>query len=530
MTKREVAIIHYNTPELTEATIKSLRKHGGWHYHVTLFDNSDKRPFTIRMRGVTVIDNTQGKIIDFDKELSRYPDRVREIGCAKGCEFGSAKHMMTVQKLWDLLPDGFLLLESDVLIKKNIECFFRPEYSFVGHVQREQPYNPFRIGRIMPLLCWMNVPMLKREGARYFDPARTYGLLPGGKGNRNNWYDTGAPMLEDVLTKRPRLKGLHMDVRPYIEHFTSGSWQKNDLNAHTAWFNRHKDLWDISEKPVTVAICAIGRLENRYAKEWVDHYMQLGIHKIFLYDNNQPEDGEYLSDVLKDYIDSGWIDIKPWDGLQKPAYEDCYNLHGKEYTWIGFIDFDEFLTIEDGRKLPDFLKDYSHADVLVINWKVMTDNGLLHYDPRPVQERFTEAAPHDYGPNAHVKCFVQDGISGISFNDPHCPNAPKLRVVNVKGEEVPQIPIQKQIIHEIAWLRHYETKSTEEYISIKIARGSCNGDDFTRNRRAHAVEYYFGLNKRTPEKEEILGVKPSQQIPAEERKPSQKKRQNKKKK
>ena len=27
--KRQVAIVHYNTPELTEALIKSIRKHGG---------------------------------------------------------------------------------------------------------------------------------------------------------------------------------------------------------------------------------------------------------------------------------------------------------------------------------------------------------------------------------------------------------------------------------------------------------------------------------------------------------------------
>ena len=38
--KRQVAIIHYNTPEITEATILSLRKHGGEDYHVTVFDNS----------------------------------------------------------------------------------------------------------------------------------------------------------------------------------------------------------------------------------------------------------------------------------------------------------------------------------------------------------------------------------------------------------------------------------------------------------------------------------------------------------
>ena len=115
MKQKTVAIINFNTPELTEAAILSLRKHGGEDYKVVVFDNSDTRPFTAKMKGVTVFDNTKGQIIDFDKELEKYPERDRSIGCAKGCEFGSVKHMMTVQKLWELLPQGFVLMESDIL-------------------------------------------------------------------------------------------------------------------------------------------------------------------------------------------------------------------------------------------------------------------------------------------------------------------------------------------------------------------------------------------------------------------------------
>ena len=38
--EREVAMVHFNTPEITTAAILSLRKHGGEKYHVTIFDNS----------------------------------------------------------------------------------------------------------------------------------------------------------------------------------------------------------------------------------------------------------------------------------------------------------------------------------------------------------------------------------------------------------------------------------------------------------------------------------------------------------
>ena len=502
MTEKTVAIIHFNTPELTEAAIKSIRKHGGEAYRVVVFDNSDTRPFEKPMRGVKVIDNTKGQIIDFDAELEKYPERDRTIGCAKGCEFGNAKHMMTVQKLWELLPDGFVLMESDILLKRDIDEFFAPQYSVYGYWQKSQPNNPFYIGRMLPMLCWINVPMLAKAGAKYFDPERTYGLLPGGRGNRNNWYDTGSVLLEDIIKNRPNLKGYHRDIREFVEHYGSGSWANNDLWQQSAWLEKHRDLWQTDET-TTVAICAIGRLENRYAVEWVEHYKQLGVAHIYIYDNNR-EGEEHFEDVLQPYIDDGLVEITPWTGLQKQAYEDCYNRHQKENRWIGFFDFDELVEISGGRSVHDLLEGFEFADVLVMNWRTMTDNGLLHYEPKPMKERFTEATGEDFAINRHVKSFVQTGIEGISFNDPHCPNAPKLMVVNVHGTRVDQVPIQAQVIHDVARVDHYNTKSTEEYIDVKWKRGTCCGDEWTEMKRKDCVEYYFGINKRTKEKEAIL--------------------------
>ena len=115
--KKQVAIVHFNTPELTEALVKSIRKHGGEEYLVYILDNSNERPFTKKMKGVKVFNNRKGQIIDFEKELVKYHERDEKIGCAKGCYFGSDVHMMSVQKLWELVPEGFMLMDSDILIK-----------------------------------------------------------------------------------------------------------------------------------------------------------------------------------------------------------------------------------------------------------------------------------------------------------------------------------------------------------------------------------------------------------------------------
>jgi hypothetical protein len=41
--------------------------------------------------------------------------------------------------------------------------------------------------------------------------------------------DTGACLLDEVLKKRPRLKGLHVDIRLFVEHYGGGSWKQDNL-------------------------------------------------------------------------------------------------------------------------------------------------------------------------------------------------------------------------------------------------------------------------------------------------------------
>ena len=243
---RQVAIVHFNTPELTEAAILSLRKHGGEEYHVTIFDNSDSRPFKKKMDNAEVIDNTRGQLIDFGAELAKFPNRDASQGCAAGCEFGSAKHMMSVQYIWDnILTDGFLLMDSDILLRQNVEHMFDPNECTVGHIQTwDVAGNPAQIDRLVPMLLWINVPLCNAGGARFFDPDRNFALHEGGMKNRNNWYDTGASFLEDIRTKKPACHGLCIDIRPLMHHYGSGSWRQNDIEAQMAWLDKHRDLWE----------------------------------------------------------------------------------------------------------------------------------------------------------------------------------------------------------------------------------------------------------------------------------------------
>ena len=511
MKEKNVAIVHYNTPELTEAAIWSLRKHGGEGYNVFVFDNSDERPFTAKMKGVTVIDNTKGQIIDFEKELAKYPERDDEVGVHRGNNFGSDKHMMSVQKLWELLTDGFVLMDSDVLIKENIDWMFWEGECCCGYISKMTAKG---IPRMMPMLLWINVPMCIKGGARFFDPDRAWALHQGN--DPRNFWDTGAAFLDDIKRLKPQCHGKAISrdrLLQAIEHYKMGSWKRNDLVMQAKWLSDNRHLWEPTPKMrgiQDVAICAIGRMENRYAVEWVDHYLKLGVKKLFLYDNGM-KDEEHLADVLGKYIDKGQVEVVDWrdrNYMQNEAYNDCYEKHGNEYAWIGFFDFDEFLNIGKKKSLPTLMKTYADADCVLVNWRIFTDNGQTHYAPGGVKKRFPVAMKEDicvkyeFPENDHVKSFVRGGIVGMKFRtQPHVPYSPQLRCVNAKGD-VLQKPFTKYDPNVMV-LDHYTTKTAEEFVE-KVRRGFPLMEPYNTTYRKHAVEYFFKINERTPEKEAIL--------------------------
>ena len=507
--KREVAIVHFNTPELTEACVWSLRKHGGKDYHVTIFDNSDRLPFTAKMENVDVIDNTNGQIIDFDAELAKFDKS--ESGSINN--YGSARHMMSIQKLWDILPDGFLLLDSDVLIKQDLDFMFQEDQCAVGHLQNPQPGNMFDIPRLVPMVCYINVPMCKECGLTYFDPERCWMIHSPRMDDRNNWYDTGASFYEDIHNHKGGAHGKRIDIRPLIEHYKKGSWQRNGGN-HKKWLQQYWKLWKPTPKMkgiTDVAICAIERNENPYAVEWVEHYKKLGVSRIFVYDNYFGSETP-LADTLKDYVAEGFVEVIPVPdkpAAQCRAYEDCYRKHGNEYAWIGFLDFDEYLRWNGRAKIGKMFSKYNDADCVLVNWRIMTDSGLVHYDPRPLKDRFKEVMPldtkvkYDFPENNHVKCFVQGGLGEIHFaKNPHSPSD-SIRCVNSEGKIVPCSAFTPYT-HKVMRIDHYWTKTADEWRTNKLARGFASGATYIENFMKKQEEYFFKVNERTPEKEAVI--------------------------
>ena len=94
-------------------------------------------------------------------------------------------------------------------------------------------------------------------------------------------------------------------------------------------FNK-KNITSTSNK-LKVCLCSIGKNENLYVKEYVEHYKKLGYQHIYIYDNND-KNGEKFEDVIKEEINSGFVSVHNLRGVipgQCKAYIDCYEKYNK---------------------------------------------------------------------------------------------------------------------------------------------------------------------------------------------------------
>ena len=195
------------------------------------------------MKGVAVFDNTKGQIINFDQWLKKYPNRDKSGG--KTNKWGSAKHAYSVEKCMELIKEPFVLLDSDVLIKRDFTPLFDEIVCYKGEVIAQSGTNN-RIKRVLPYICFINTPMCRAKGIHYFDENYMHGLKY--KGNSDN-YDTGGAIY--ILTEKK--KGLHREIKiaDYVVHYGHGSWTKaaeklkkpQKQIPETDWLNKYKDLW-----------------------------------------------------------------------------------------------------------------------------------------------------------------------------------------------------------------------------------------------------------------------------------------------
>ena len=237
-------IINYKTPTFTEAAVRSIRK---WspNIEVVVYDNSGDYDGSADC----IIDND----IDFTEFLRQYPNKILTEN-----DWGSVKHCYTIDRCFDLFPEGFILLDSDIIVTQDITPLWKPDKVWVGEIIKTR-FN--YIPRVAPFCCYINVPMCREYGIRYFNDQWMWRLHTNPTEPDADWYDTGAFFTRETAS----LPHLEVEISNYIVHYKGGSYAQGEMPV-SRWIAENSDMYDKMDFVLPFVTCEDAHWKRDFAR------------------------------------------------------------------------------------------------------------------------------------------------------------------------------------------------------------------------------------------------------------------------
>ena len=251
--------------------------------------------------------------------------------------------------------------------------------------------------------------------------------------------------------------------------------------------------------------------EQRYLREFIEFYTSIGIDDIILFEDINSTSHKEITDQYPNVKLYKFIDVcneQELNGAFNGEYRIAIMWHifkrkfSKNYDAVLYIDIDEFLDCNKEEFLSYINKIYAEGKHAVkFRWITMTANGhiedpghgkeysLIETYTKPMTKRYI-----DMNDNGKPLLFVHKMEDNEFANIPHGP----LYVYN--------LPETAKKFYDTHWaaeppfkLRHYLTKSWEEYCNRLFVRGEMDNNAYSRK-----LHDFFEINEDLKDKESIL--------------------------
>lgn len=221
------------------------------------------------------------------------------------------------------------------------------------------------------------------------------------------------------------------------------------------------------------AICTQIKNETRYLKEWVDYHIGLGIDHIFLFEDYGSDSHIHivgnnnhvtLSTVERFGIHN-YHNTKTQHKVCCKLLDEC-KMRG-DYDWILFIDADEFITFEDGYDLQRVCNEYANAPAILMSWMNYGANGHIKRPQGKLLDNYTKPGvvierDRRWAKKSMVNVRLCKGLYNIHI-------AAGAKDVIGNGESAP-------LVYKKIWIRHFFTKSWEDFCERIFERGNMNNN------------------------------------------------------
>jgi hypothetical protein len=143
-------------------------------------------------------------------------------------------------------------------------------------------------------------------------------------------------------------------------------------------------------------------------KEWIQHYINEGVCKFFLINNNSDDN---FMEILESYIEAGIVELfhEPRNYVQVDSYNKYCLEKSKKYEFAIICDFDEFIYSRNGfNTITDYLITLDKSiSQIYIPWKLFGSNAFIE-QPKTVTKSFTKRTNYDKPPDLlmDVLCII----------------------------------------------------------------------------------------------------------------------------
>ena len=278
---------------------------------------------------------------------------------------------------------------------------------------------------------------------------------------------------------------------------------------------------------IKLCLVAIFKNESHILKEWIEHYLNQGVDKIFLVDNGSTDN--YYS-ILEPYIYSNKVDLVKDN--KKHAQTELYNKHFlhkcRAYDWVIVCDLDEFIY---GRKYCSSIKDFlskvhDSFSQVYIPWKMFGSNGydtMEKEQPSSVISSFTKRINNNDSRHNKFRCFTYNGPIKYIFSktivrtkyllqlDIHDSKSSCNRCITscvLQNNNIHQnkhfVEVSEEIIENSALhLNHYAIQSFNWFMKVKATRGDINS---ANNENVRDKEYFNEYNLNDIDDDELSNI------------------------
>lgn len=205
---------------------------------------------------------------------------------------------------------------------------------------------------------------------------------------------------------------------------------------------------------------------------WLAWHLALGFDTIFVIDDGSTDGTDQLVKAAGRSFDvrySTAVQDHPFFyERQQREYRKALSRLKDEFSWLCFLDADEYLLLSADASISTFLARFPGADGVGLNWCLHGNNGHVLRPLLPAPMAYPRRSGADLAINRHVKSLVRPDRIGSTWINVHWFDIEPAAYVNAEGSRLEWSStlgiIKGTPSFQTAHVMHFQSRSMEHFI------------------------------------------------------------------